>query len=258
MPTAELGKVRIHYELSGAQSADVIVLSHSLGANLHMWDKIVPALERHFRVLRYDSRGHGESGVPPAPYTLSELGGDLLELLTLLDIETPHLCGLSLGGLVGMWIGINEPDRIKRLILANTAARIGTREMWKERIAGVRKAGMGPLSQTMLERWFTEGFRQLRPGEMETIREMIAATSSEGYVGCCAAIGAADLRGMIETIAARTLVITGSQDPATTPDDGRWLHAALENSVYVELQSSHLSAWERPEEFQRAVIDFLS
>jgi 3-oxoadipate enol-lactonase len=258
MPSADLNKVRLHYEVSGPATAEVLVLAHSLGANLHMWDKIVPALERKFRVLRYDSRGHGLSSVPPAPYTLAELAGDVAELLSYLDLERVHLCGLSLGGMVAMWLGIHEPERIGRLILANTGARIGTREGWDERVAGIRESGMQSLANATLGRRFTPRFQDDHPQEMETIRAMIKHTPEEGYIGSCAALRDGDLRAQVGAINARTLIVTGNADPATPPEDGRWLHAALSNSIYIELEAAHLSAWESPEKFQRAVIDFLN
>ena len=258
MPTADLGKVRLHYEVSGPESGETIVLAHSLGANLHMWDKIVPVLEARFRVVRYDSRGHGGSSVPPGPYSIAELAGDAVELLNYLNLKRVHFCGLSMGGMIAMWLGINEPLRVDRLIFANTGARIGTRESWGERIAGVRKAGLEPLAGAMLGRWFTQRFRQEHPQDMETIRTMIESTSVEGYVACVAGLRDGDLRAEIPAIRARALIITGNEDPATPPVDGQWVHAALPTSVYVELKAAHLSAWERPEEFQRALINFLS
>lgn len=257
MPFADLNGTRLHYSLSGARSSRVIVLAHSLGATCQMWQKIVPALASQFRVLQYDCRGHGSSSVSPAPYTLDELGNDLVALLDHLGIEHAHFCGLSLGGMVGMWLGIHEARRVDGLVLANTAARIGTREGWDERIATVRRSGLAQLANATLERWFTAPFRQGSLQEMDTIRTMIASTPPEGYVGCCAALRDGDLRPQVGTIRARTLVIAGSHDPATTPEDGRRLHEAVPNSSYVELETAHLSAWERPEEFQRAVLDFL-
>jgi 3-oxoadipate enol-lactonase len=258
MPTADLGKVRLHYEVSGPASDEIIMLAHSLGANLHMWDKIVPALETRFRVVRYDSRGHGSSTVPSGPYSIAELAGDAAALLNHLHLESVNFCGLSLGGMIAMWLGINEPSRVNRLIFANTGARIGTREGWEDRIAGVRKAGMEPLADAMLGRWFTQQFRHGHPQEMESIRAMIESTPVEGYVGCVAALRDGDLRAEIQAIRARALIITGNEDSATPPENGRWVHEALPNSAYLELKAAHLSAWECPEEFQRAVIDFLS
>jgi 3-oxoadipate enol-lactonase len=257
MPFAELNETRLHYELSGASSAPALVLAHSLGANLHMWDKIVPALERQYRVVRYDTRGHGESAIPSAAFTIAELARDAVQLLDRLQIDQAHFCGLSLGGVVGMKLGIHHADRIARLVLANTAARIGTREGWDERIAEVRSGGLGPIAESAMGRWFTARYIEANPGEIEAIRNMIANTSVDGYLACSAALRDADLRPEVPTIKLRTLIITGSEDPATPPADGRWLEQSIAGSTYLELPSAHLSAWERSEEFQRAVLDFL-
>jgi 3-oxoadipate enol-lactonase len=257
MSFAELEGVRLHYELSGHASQPVIVLVNSLGSSMKMWDKILPALENSYWVLRYDARGHGLSSVPVAPYALSVLAGDLLELLDHLRIDRAHLCGLSLGGLVGMWFGIHQPQRIDTLVLANTAARVGTREGWDERIAAVRQHGMGPIAQASLDRWLTACYQQEHPPESEAIRTMIQNTPTEGYIGCCYALRDADLRNRVSEISAPCLVITGVHDPATPPADGRFLHDALNQSKYVEFDAAHLSAWERSNEFQQAVLCFL-
>ncbi len=202
MPTAENGEVSIHYELSVVRSGEVLVLSNSLGSSLQMWDKVTPVFDRNYRVLRYDTRGHGRSSAPQEPYTIAQLAGDLLFLLDYLEIERANICGLSLGGLVAMWIGIREPKRVGGLILANTAARIGTREMWEQRIASVASSGMAPLAVATLERWFTPSYRQQHPQEMETIRKMIGATDAKGYVACCGVLRDTDLeaRGLLESM----------------------------------------------------------
>jgi 3-oxoadipate enol-lactonase len=257
MPTAENGEVCIHYELSGERSGAVLVLSNSLGSSLHMWDEVTSIFDGSYRVLRYDTRGHGRSSTPQEPYTMAQLAGDLLFLLDYLEIERANMCGLSLGGLVAMWIGIHEPKRVGGLILANTSARIGTREMWEQRIAAVESSGMAPLAVATLERWFTPSYRQQHPQEMETIRNMIGATNAKGYIACCGVLRDTDLRQEVAGIDAPCLVITGTHDPATPPSDGRALHSALRNSHYVELDTSHLSAWERPGEFGCAVHAFL-
>ena len=257
MPTLETGDVRLHYEQSGAVDGPVLVLSNSLGSNLHMWDKVLPWLEKSLRILRYDTRGHGKSSVPPAPYSIEQLGGDLLLLMDHLSIDRAHLCGLSLGGLVSQWLGIYAPERFERLIFANTAARIGTRDGWEQRIAMVQSSGMDGLALQTVERWITLAYREQHPAEMETIRQMLAATNPTGYCGCCAALRDTDLRGEIAAIEAPCLVITGTHDPATPPSDGRAIQSALRDSCYVEFDSAHLSAWEKAEEFAGAVLSFL-
>jgi 3-oxoadipate enol-lactonase len=258
MPTTENGGARLYYEVSGNPDGTVLVLANSLGSNLHMWDQVLPSLESRHRVLRYDMRGHGESSIAPEPFTIEELGRDVLRLLDEVEADRASVCGLSLGGVVALWLGIHAPERLHRLIFANTAARIGSREMWEQRITTVRDTGMSPLAVATLERWFTPTYRARHPREMEQIREMIAATDPRGYLACCAALRDADLRAQIGAVGAASLVITGTHDPATPPSDGQALHAALRKSRYLELDSSHLSAWECADEFAEAVVQHLA
>ncbi len=257
MPTLEKGDVLLHYELSGALDGPVLMLANSLGSNLHMWDKVLSSLEKSLGILRYDMRGHGKSSVPSPPYSIDQLGSDLLLLIDHLSIDRVHLCGLSLGGLVSLWAGLHAPDRFERMIFANTAARIGTRDGWEQRIAMVQSSGMDGLALQTLERWFTPAYREQHPEEMETIRQMLAATNSTGYCGCCAALRDTDLRAEIAAIEKPCLVISGTHDPATPPTGLQAIHAALRNSTYVELDSSHLSAWEKAGEFADTVLAFL-
>lgn len=257
MPAVENEEVRLHYELSGTGRNGVLVLSNSLGSDLHMWDKALPMLEREHRVLRYDTRGHGKSSVPPGPYTIDQLGRDVLFLLDSLDILCVNLCGLSLGGLTAMWLGIHAPQRLNRMILANTAARVGSPEIWDQRIATVQRAGMKSLAAISLTRWFTSSYREQHANEMEVAQEMIANTDASGYAACCGVLRDTDLRAEITAISLPCLVITGKHDPATPPADGYMLNGALRDSKYIELEASHLSAWERAKEFASEVLAFL-
>ena len=257
MPVFENREVGIHYELSGAEDRPVLVLGNSLGSNLHMWDKVVPQFENQYRVLRYDTRGHGRSGIPDGPYTLDQLGNDALALLDFLGLNRVSFCGLSMGGQVAMWIAIHAPERVDRIVLANTGARILTPDLWDARIATVQQNGMSALAAATLERWFTPRYREQHPDEMSAIQAMIANTNPAGYCACCAVLREADLRSEIRTIEKPALVITGTHDPATPPSDGRALCAAIRNSQYLELDASHLSAWERANEFANAVLAFL-
>jgi 3-oxoadipate enol-lactonase len=257
MATVENGDVRTHYEWSGSGDGAVLVFSNSLGSDLHMWDKVLPSLESRYRILRYDMRGHGKSSVPPGLYTADQLGNDLLSLLDHLELGRVNLCGLSLGGLVSMWIGIHAPQRIDRMILSNTAASFGPPERWEERIAMAQSSGMEPIALATLERWFTPTYREQNPEEMEAVRRMISATNALGYAGCCGALRDADVRGEISGIEAPCLVVVGTHDEATPPAEGQALHAALRKSSLVELNASHLSAWERPEEFAAVILGFL-
>ena len=258
MPTTESGGARLHYEVSGNPGGTLLVLANSLGSNLHMWDKVLPAFESRHRVLRFDMRGHGESSVSSEPLTIEQLGMDVLRLLDAVEADRASVCGLSLGGVVALWLGIHAPARLHRLIFANTAARIGSQEMWEQRIATVRDTGMSPLAVATIERWFTPRYRAHHPEETEQIRAMIAGTDPRGYLACCAALRDADLRAQIGSVEAASLVITGTHDPATPPGDGRALHAGLRDSRYVELDASHLSAWECAQEFAGAVVQHLA
>lgn len=258
MPAIENGGVRIHYVLSGAEGGELLILSNSLGSNLSMWDKVRGHLEADYRVLRYDTRGQGESSAPPGAYTLDQLGNDVLILLDQIGVEQAIFCGLSLGGLTGMWLGLHAPQRLKGLVLANTAARIGSPAMWEDRIALVRQSGMKGLAAASLERWFKNSYRESHPAEMKQIRRMIESIDPEGYCRCCAVLRDADLKNSIGSIQTPTLVIAGAHDPATPPTDGRAIATKVPGAEYIELDASHLSAWERSGEFADAVVEFLA
>jgi 3-oxoadipate enol-lactonase len=215
-------------------------------------------LEDKYGVLRFDLRGHGQSEVAGEAFAIDDLGRDVLKLMDEAGARSASICGVSLGGLVSLWIAIHAPDRADKLILANTAARIGSEEMWRQRIAAVRDLGMEALSVAMLDRWLTPAYRNQHPDEAEKIRAMIAATDPEGYIACCAALNDADLRAEAAEVKAPTLVITGTHDPATPPALGRALHAAIEHSSHLELNASHMAAWECSDEFAAAVVQHLA
>src|SRR4051794_2289093 len=182
-----------------------------------MWDDQVAALSSRFRILRYDTRGHGRSAAPEGPYAIGDLGADLLALLDELGLERVSFCGLSLGGMTGMWLAANAPERVERLVLCCTSAHLPPREMWDERIETVRADGMEPVAEGVLERWLTPEFRTARPEIAARLKAMLVATPVEGYAGCCAAIRDLDLRDALSAIRAPTLVIAGGEDPATPP-----------------------------------------
>ncbi len=257
MPYADLEHARVHYEIDGPADRRVLVFSHSIGASLRMWDSVLPAFAERFRILRYDTRGHGSSGVPHGPYTIAQLGQDVLQLLDGLDIESSIFCGLSLGGMIGMWLGAHAPQRVEKLVLANTAARIGTRETWNARIESVKQGGMEQMADAVMERWFTPRFRRDSPATVAGALNVFEATSAEGYASCAAAIRDADLGPSLRLIEARSLIIAGAADPATTAAEGRALAQQIRNSSYVELETAHLSAIEDPCGFSAAVLEFL-
>jgi 3-oxoadipate enol-lactonase len=248
----------LHHELSGPEGAPVLVLAHSLATNLRLWDPQLPALEAQFRVLRYDARGHGRSQATPGPYSIELLARDVLELMRGLAIERAHFCGLSIGGLVGMWLGAHAPESIDKLVLANTAARIGTRERWDARIRDVLRNGTRHLAPDLIARWFTPAFRERAPEVVAAAARMLQQTSAEGYAGCAAAIRDADLGPSLAAIRAPTLVIAGREDPATTPDEGRALARAIAGARFCELPASHLSNLEAPEAFSAELVRLLA
>lgn len=257
MPHVELAGARLHYRLDGPGDRPVLMLSHSLGTDMTMWDDVLPALVRQYRVLRYDMRGHGRSSVPPGPYTVANLGGDALALLDALDVEHCFFCGLSLGGMIGMWLGVHAPERVDRMILANTAARIGTEETWNQRIERVLAAGMEPIADETLQRWFTPQFRKTSAARVDAMRKTLTATSAEGYASCCAALRDTDLTASLHLIQTPSLVLAGALDPVTTPGAGRLLVQNMQGASYVELTAAHISAVEQADEFSRAALNFL-
>ncbi|HEY7410404.1 MAG TPA: 3-oxoadipate enol-lactonase [Vicinamibacteria bacterium] len=254
---ARVDGLRVHYALGGSDGAPVVVLSHSLGADMSMWDPQLPALEPRFRVLRYDTRGHGRTDVPSGPYSLEELARDALGLLDALGLARVHFCGLSMGGMVGMWLGAHAPARVDRLVLCNTAARIGTAEAWNARIDGVRRLGMRGVAPAVVERWLTPELRARAPETAAAALRLLEAAPADGYVACCEAIRDADLGDALGAIRAPTLVVAGSGDRATPPADGKALAEAIPDARYVELPAAHLSNLEAPERFTAELLGFL-
>ncbi|HKN77410.1 MAG TPA: 3-oxoadipate enol-lactonase [Candidatus Acidoferrum sp.] len=257
MPFAQLEDVRIHYDLSGLPSAPALVFSNSLGATLSMWDPQMPAFQKKFHVLRYDTRGHGQSSVTPGPYTIEQLARDVLALLDELQLDRVYFCGLSMGGQTGMWLALNAQARFHKLILCNTAAKIGTPEMWNTRIEAVRKGGMKSISSTVMERWFSADFRSNSPDVIATIKQLFERTNPEGYAANCAAIREFDAREAIAAVKVPTLVIAGTHDAATTPADGRYLADHIAGARYVELNAAHLSNIENRDRFNTELSTFL-
>jgi 3-oxoadipate enol-lactonase len=257
MSEASVGNARIAYRLDGPDGAPVLVLSHSLGTEMAMWEPQVAALAAQWRVLRYDARGHGRSSVPPGPYTIAELGADVVGLLDHLGVPRAHFCGLSMGGMTGIWLGAHAPSRIDRLVLGNTAMRIGTPQSWDARIARLREGGMSAIADAVVARWFSAAFDADHPQVMDQARRMLLSTPDDGYAAACAAVRDADLSADLARIAAPTLVIAGSQDESTPPAEGRALAERIATARFVELPAGHISNLERPAAFTRTLVDFL-
>ena len=244
--------------LSGPAGVPLLVLSNSLGTNLSMWEEQLPALAQRFCVLRYDTRGHGASSVTPGPYTVPQLGRDVLGLLDALKIDRVHFCGLSLGGMIGMWLAVNAANRVDRLVLANTAPQIGLPEVWNTRIENVRKGGLEAIADTVIERWFTRGFREREPEKVARTRAMLVATPPEGYIASCAAVRDMNQREAIRAIRHPTLVIAGTHDAVSPPAEGRKMAEAIAGAHYVELDAAHIANIEAPERFTAELTGFLA
>jgi len=260
MAFVQLDDGEMHYQIEGPQGAPVLVLSNSLGTDLHMWDAQVEALSKTFRVLRYDTRGHGKSLVSQGPYTIEQLGQDVLALLDSLNIERAHFCGLSMGGLIGQWLGIHANDRLHKLILCNTAAKIGTPEIWNQRIGLLESEdaqGMVTLASTAPQRWFTPEFTQQHPDKVKAVTDVLAATSPQGYAACCAAVRDADFLKQVAAITVDTLIICGSHDAVTTVADGHYLQNHIHGTQLSDYYAAHLSSVELGQVFTLRVTEFL-
>jgi 3-oxoadipate enol-lactonase len=252
------GNNTLRYRVDGPADAPALLLSNSLGTTLEMWDAQAAEWSRMYRVIRYDTRGHGGSPVPPGDYTLDDLGRDALAVLDAAGAATARVCGISLGGLTAMWLGVNAPDRVTALVAANTAARIGTVERWNERIAKVRTEGMKAVADMLMSTWFTEGFRRRAPGVVAGFHRMLTASPRDGYIGCCAALRDADLREAIRTISAPALVVAGDFDASTPPAGAEDIHSRVRGSTLLRLPSAHLSNVECADEFTRQVGGFFA
>jgi len=248
----------VQYRIEGRANAPALLLCHAAGSNLTLWDEQIPALREHFRVVRYDSRGHGASDAPLGPYTIDRLAADALTVLDAAGIARASFCGISFGGMVGQTLATQAPTRLERLVIANSAPTGGLPEMWNARIATVTANGMGAIVDSTLERWLMPEFRASNPAAVARVRAMLEATPVAGYVGCCAAIRDLDTRAALGRIALPTLVIVGDHDPSTPAALGESIAALIPGARLERIAASHLSNLERPVEFTSLVLDFLT
>ncbi len=242
--------------IAGQENRPVIVFSHALGGDLSMWDRQVARFVDRYRVLRYDLRGHGRSSVSTSPLKLEDLGADVLELLDNNGVERAHFCGLSLGGLIGQWLGLNAPERLLTLTLADTAPRMGTPDQWDDRIQQIERNGMSAIAGATMERWFTEGFRKAESETVDRVRSILESTPPAGYIAC-AKVVREGLGGRVEEISVPTLVMTGRFDGAAKPEDCRNMAAQIPRSRYVELDAAHISPIEASAQFNDALAAFV-
>ena len=250
--------IEINYEIEG--DGPVVTFSHSLACNLSMWDEQARALKGRYRVLRFDTRGHGQTSAPAAAYSLDQLADDLKGLLDGLGVATTHFVGLSMGGMVGQVFALKHPAMVQSLVLCDTTSRYpaAAASIWEERIKTVGVKGMEPMVAPTLERWFTAPFRARRKDLIEKVGAMIRSTPAAGYVGCCHAIPKINVTDRLKEVRCPALVIVGEEDPGTPVDMARELHAAMPGAELAILsRASHLSNLEQPGEFNRALGGFL-
>jgi len=247
----------LNVEVEGPANAPVLMMSNSLGTNLHMWDDQAPAFSKQFRLVRYDRRGHGQSEAPKGPYTMDRLGRDVLSIADALGVKRFNWCGLSMGGMVGQWLGANAPDRLEKLIVSNTHYYYADKQPWHDRIKFTQDKGLAALAPMQMERWFTKGFREKNAQAIARITEMFVATPVDGFIGCCEAVRDMDFRQSTPTITVPTMVIVGSQDPATPPSAGEDIHKMIKGSTLVAIDAAHLSNVEQPKAYTDAVLNFL-
>lgn len=256
-----MGVVTVHHVAEGPVDGPTVVLSGSLGTNLRMWDQQVkPLVAAGFRVVRYDHRGHGDSPVPDGPYSIAELAGDALDLLVRLGAGRVHWVGLSLGGMVGMWLARHVPDRIGQLVLCCTSARLGPPQMWAERAELVRAKGITAVAEASVGRWVTPEFVRAEPARADWLHQMVLDTPAEGYASCCQAIQHMDQLADLPSITAPTLVIGGAQDPATPPaEHGQRIADGIPGArIEVLSPGAHLVNIEQPDRVSELVLKWLS
>jgi 3-oxoadipate enol-lactonase len=257
MPTIQSSGCPIHVVIEGPESAPVLMLSNSLGTTHAMWQPQLEAFTRHFRLVRFDRRGHGGSGAPKGPYTMEGLAHDALAVLDGLGLKKVNWCGLSMGGMEGMWLGANAPERFERMVLCNTSAKFPDRKIWDDRLRFARENGLAAMVGANMERWFTKGFREREPKAIAWITEMFLTTPLEGYIGCGEAVRDMDHRALLPSVKVPTLVIAGRHDPATTLQAGEYLRDHIPGVAFTVLEAAHISNVEQPVAFSNAVLEFL-
>lgn len=246
----------IDYRLDGPPAAPLLVLSNSLGTTCELWQPQMAALTQRFRVLRYNQRGHGHTSLPAGRLTLEVLGQDVIALLDKLEVERAFFCGISMGGLTGLWLNRYRPQRFHRLVVANAAARIGSKEGWQQRARQVRENGLSSVARASPARWFTEAFRRAQPQAVAGLVTGLAQGSAAGYAACCEALAGADLLSAVPQMTVPMLVIAGEHDPVTTPAEARWLVENAPNAQLATLPASHISNMACPRRFTALVDAF--
>jgi len=258
MPMIDADGCLLNVSVEGRDGGPTIMLSNSLGTTMQMWEPQMAALTKLYRVVRYDRRGHGKSGAPAGPYSMERFGKDVLAILDDLNIEKVHWCGLSMGGMVGQWLGANAPQRIEKLILANTSCYYPDPTNWLNRIKAVNEGGLAAIADTVIAAWLTADYREREPQITARLKAMLLATPAQGYVACCEALSKLDQRDLLPRITAPTLVIAGRHDMATPVEASVFIRSNIPNASMTLLDAAHISNVEQSHNFTEAVVGFLT
>ena len=258
MGSRAVSSVEVNAVVEGPADAPVVVLSHSLGADLSMWDPQVPALAERFRVVRYDTRGHGRSRVPAGDATIDDLADDVIALLDRLGVGAAHVVGLSIGGMTGLRLAVRDPQRVASLATLCSSAYTGNEQAWRDRAHTARTEGTGALAETVASRWLTSGYAAEHPDLVARLQAMIAGADDEGYAGCCAAIAAMDQRADLGRVTAPTLVVSGAEDPALPPEQQQVLADGIPGARLVTVSpAAHIANIEQPAQVTSALLEHL-
>ncbi len=257
MPTFISNDAAINYATFGDARKPAIIFSNSLGTNYQMWQPQINFFKKEYFIVCYDTRGHGASTAPQGPYSIEQLGTDVVNLLDHLNIQKTSFCGISMGGLTGQWLAIHHPERFNHVIVCNTAAKIGQEQAWNDRAQLVREQGLKPIAETAASRWFTEPFIRSNTAIVESLSNDLGAGSPEGYASCCEALAKADVREQLKNITVPTLVVAGQKDPVTTVADAQYIINNVRSSSLFEINASHISNIEQPKAFNQAMQSFL-
>jgi 3-oxoadipate enol-lactonase len=258
MTALKIGQLTLNVSVAGDPGAPALILAHPLGVDMSVWDALAPTLANKFRLIRFDARGHGASSVPAGPYSLADLGGDVVALMDRLDVAQAHFLGLSMGGAIAQWLMIHAPHRLKKVVLANTAAHFPDSAGWNARIRAVREKSVAAVTPAILDRWLTPDFRAAQPEKTAAVEALLRASDPNGYAACCSALRDADLRDAILTAPPRpVLVIVGDSDGSTPPERGVALAESLPDARLARLNAAHLSCVEAEAAFIAAIAEFL-
>ena len=258
MPMIDADGCLLNVTVEGRDSGPTLMLSNSLGATLQMWEPQMAALTKLYRIVRYDRRGHGKSGVPPGPYSMDRFGRDVLAILDDLNIEKVHWCGLSMGGMVGQWLGAHAPQRIEKLILANTTCHYPDPTNWNNRIKAITEGGLPAVADGVIGAWLTADFREREPQITARLKAMLLASPVQGYLACCEALRTLDQRDLLSRIKAPTLVIAGRHDVSTTVEAAEFIRSHIHGASMTILDAAHISNVEQPHNFTEALVGFLT